>query len=795
MPRSSPLAASSSIDPWESSTVLSTTTFTMADSVNTDENEVVTAEFSVDLADGQTWAVNFFECAAENDLECLEEILDSGRVRVNDVDVDGFTALMVAAAEGHRDVVRTLLKRGADVRIQTHELRSTALHFAAKNGDAVIVAALCECDASMIDCWNSNGDTPLIWACIEGRVEAVKVFLKYGADVTVLNQYGASTLLCAVMVGEDPEEVEEIDEQRAEILTMLLATKKVLVNFQDPEGSTAMHLAMSCGYLACIKTLLANGADITLRNVIGQTALEEALDVWKEEREPCIAYVRGIWQQLEEEAAARMMAMLEIEDKADKRKTGGNSVLTSKKSKKKNKKVKRKAIKQPHFETMKEESKALMWRSQVESVSTVKEDDESGESSDEERLSLMQAIGSSLEQDSEDKLGDMTAVVEVLEAIEESLKKDVETTADAWTTVRKKPRSALVVANDAVKTTSSLRHKTVLSTSKRGQHSSLKQQSHDTISSSGGRVRSSSAPRPGVAHNIRSTPGDERSTFSIKSRASRHLAPSHIEDSTAQVFKSLDLTNSMSCSNFSWTLSSPWRPEFRRLPALAPHVVTQSTNRQTWKQQRTNGPYKVACDIRDRWLGKLHLGNENVAETLGYLACGLCGELVNDNRQCSGSASKGTDSLDCPQLYCASCLESSAFQTAHSTTFKCVRCHQVTRKETMSCNSFAQAQAASLGLSLSNSFSTKAFVSYSLEDMQHLLEASDYQVSGVDLQAYYLVPGSDLCHLSNGQLDILANAHQRGLTEILDQRLTNARATERLHLDEWLKTHMLYHKQ
>ncbi|RLN79412.1 hypothetical protein BBJ28_00005415 [Nothophytophthora sp. Chile5] len=100
--------------------------------VDEEELEVTTAEFEVELADGQTWAMNFYECAAEGDLECLEEILDSGKVGVNDVDVDGFTALMVAAAEGHGAVVRSLLARGADVAVRTHELRSTALHFAAK---------------------------------------------------------------------------------------------------------------------------------------------------------------------------------------------------------------------------------------------------------------------------------------------------------------------------------------------------------------------------------------------------------------------------------------------------------------------------------------------------------------------------------------------------------------------------------------------------------------------------------------------------------------------------------------
>ena len=61
----------------------------------------------------------------------------------------------------------------------------------------------------MVDCCNVNEDTPLIWACIEGRAEAVKVLLEYGANVNVLNQYGASTLMCAVMIGEDPEQDNE----------------------------------------------------------------------------------------------------------------------------------------------------------------------------------------------------------------------------------------------------------------------------------------------------------------------------------------------------------------------------------------------------------------------------------------------------------------------------------------------------------------------------------------------------------------------------------------------------------
>jgi hypothetical protein len=98
-----------------------------------DEEEVTTRVFEVELSSGSSpWATAFLECASEGDLETLTKLLDDGKVELNDVDVDGFTALMIAAAEAQHDVAMELLRRGADVSIRTHEMRSTALHFAAK---------------------------------------------------------------------------------------------------------------------------------------------------------------------------------------------------------------------------------------------------------------------------------------------------------------------------------------------------------------------------------------------------------------------------------------------------------------------------------------------------------------------------------------------------------------------------------------------------------------------------------------------------------------------------------------
>ncbi|CAI5745005.1 unnamed protein product [Peronospora destructor] len=855
---------------------------------STDDLEITTAEFSINLTDSQTWAINFYECAAEGDLECLEEILDSGLVGVNDVDVDGFTALMVAAAEGHRSVVHALLRRGADVSLRTHELHSTALHFAAKNGDAEIVNALCEWDTKVVDYWNINADTPLIWACIEGRAEAVKVLLTHGADVNVMNQYGASTLLCAVMIGEDPEQDEGSDKQRAKVLTMLLDKNGKLVNFQDREGSSAMHMAASCGYLECVKTLLAFGAEITLRNVIGQTPLEEAQESELRESSPCVEHLRGIWRQLEEEAATRMMAMLEMEKESNKSASGGASGLTvaaiSKKNKKKNKKAKRKAVAKQHQQLRQEdetnltemkdkvmdqkgncdsngkptepkrvfkESTAAIERDiTAASDSGVKANDDkaSSTSSDEdededapERDSFV-SIGKDSDDDHEghsleDEVRQSTGTTD--EKCTQQMDIEITPSTGAWTTVGKKHRSAIAAVTTTKVSTpiSPLNEKTPLVTTPRRKiattfpktatapHRSRRKlnqrpgnvQERSSISGNTSLASAASAIKQvGVAVADAPVRPQERrwGKTSGSFSESRSIPSSSLLSSNALAFGShglktgLTVTSSVSSfggispSRLSISSASPWRPSFHGTSS-APYTAASSLSssglhytsagRLTWKQQRASGNCQVARETRDRWVSKLRLSNESVAETLSYLACGLCGELVSDNLQCSGDVSRNSDektSSACTQLYCASCLESSAYRAANSTLFKCIRCQEVISKDSMTCNSFAQAQAASLGLFMPNSASARTqddATCYSLKTMQCMLEASDQRISGVDLHAFHLVPGSDLSTLSNGQLEVLETAHQRGLVQIVEQRLANARVLERLQMDEWLK--------
>ncbi|RLN36561.1 hypothetical protein BBJ28_00005799 [Nothophytophthora sp. Chile5] len=796
--------------------------------VDEEELEVTTAEFEVELADGQTWAMNFYECAAEGDLECLEEILASGKVGVNDVDVDGFTALMVAAAEGHGAVVRSLLARGADVAVRTHELRSTALHFAAK-----------------------VTHTPLIWACIEGRTKAVRVLLAHGADVNVLNQYGASTLLCAVMIGEDPEQDAESDARRAEILTLLLETNGKLVNFQDREGSTAMHLAASCGYLVCVKTLLTFGADLTLRNAIGQTPLEEAQSSGLRESGACVEHLRGIWRQLEEEAAARMMAMLEMEEEAGKSASGSNAGAGSggKRHKKKSKKAKRKAkqLQQQQQEQEQEQERQLSVTAAVTEVGAtdtdskrppLKEDEVesagSAASSDEdEEATTRDSMSDSKKLNDEEPEAVGTATVGSRTALkaENELSAPVigtPATLGAWTTVGKKHRSALAAITKAPSEAASRNSSTTSrSASARHQPTAVSPGKDDATrriptqrptakrERSGHYGRSLAAPassskeEAGAPHTA-ARPQEERwgetSGFLASARAARSLLPSSLLNPHAAAFQSSSQpvgstipsfsTSSLGPKDLAFASTSPWRPGFSLAAPAASSLSSaqhySSAGRLTWKQQqRVGGSHQLAREARQRWVKKLRLGNENVAETLGYLACGLCGELVNDNLQCSGGATAtGQKSVACTQLYCASCLQSPAFRTADTKTFECVKCHETIAMASMTSNSLAQAQAAALGLSMSTTTANGAqddAVRYSLEEMQHLLEVSEARAVAVDLHAFHLVPGTDLHVLSNGQLEVLERVHQLALAQIVEQRLANARALERLQLEEWLK--------
>jgi len=102
-------------------------------------------------------------------------------VAVGSQDTCGATPLMIAAFHNRRDVAEVLLAEAMiDVR-QTNHYLSTALHYAAQQGNSEIVELIALKNAE-VDALDRHGDTPISWAARNGHFDAVRKLLELRAD-------------------------------------------------------------------------------------------------------------------------------------------------------------------------------------------------------------------------------------------------------------------------------------------------------------------------------------------------------------------------------------------------------------------------------------------------------------------------------------------------------------------------------------------------------------------------------------------------------------------------------------
>jgi ankyrin repeat protein len=180
--------------------------------------------------------------ASEGNTTRVRNLVARG-AQVNSGDEDGITPLMLAAAAGHEETVRELIRLGADVNIKAHPY---------------------------------PGDTALYYAVLNNHPGVIKILLDSGADP---NAKMAENSMLGIAAGNSS----------VEMLQVLLGSRKVDVHVRDEKGNTLDMLVMRSytpveRKAAALKLLIEHGCDPRLQNSAGKSSCSIAC----EEKQPQI---------------------------------------------------------------------------------------------------------------------------------------------------------------------------------------------------------------------------------------------------------------------------------------------------------------------------------------------------------------------------------------------------------------------------------------------------------------------------------------------------------------------------
>jgi ankyrin repeat protein len=220
-----------------------------------------------------------FEIALEfSQPEAAKLLLDRGASIAGAI---GTQALALAARDGDDAILDALLARGVVV------TSTGALALAAKFDRVSTIAKLIKAGAAVnaADA-DDHHFTPLMVACMEGKLEAARALLAAGARIDAQDDERSTALHWAVFASR-PVEIhmyEDLGKPHTTIfrprpdapVVKLLITHGAKLDLADGDANTPLHEAALMDARAAAELLVAAGANRALRNRDGKTALDLA---------------------------------------------------------------------------------------------------------------------------------------------------------------------------------------------------------------------------------------------------------------------------------------------------------------------------------------------------------------------------------------------------------------------------------------------------------------------------------------------------------------------------------------
>ena len=204
------------------------------------------------------------EAARKNHAEIIRYLLRNG-ANVEAQNLDGFNALHIAAYHGQLKSVECLVELGANVE-KKDKSTQTALFMASWQNHANVVKWLLDHDAD-VDSVTSLGFTPFLVAARNGCIEPMKILVKAQAKIEHRDEDGYTSLAVAVRFGKMAA-------------VKFLIDHNAKINAQDNLGNIALMHAiqetLTDEHVETVQLLLKNGANVNHKNQRGLTPLMKA---------------------------------------------------------------------------------------------------------------------------------------------------------------------------------------------------------------------------------------------------------------------------------------------------------------------------------------------------------------------------------------------------------------------------------------------------------------------------------------------------------------------------------------
>jgi ankyrin repeat domain-containing protein 50 len=164
--------------------------------------------------------------AAEAGSDVIAQMLLDEGADVDYVDDQKSTPLHWAVPEGHYETSRVLLANGADPNSRDLYL-NTPMHWAISKS---AIAQLLHDKGANMNAKNNEGQSPLLWAALAGRMDAVQTMVELGANIQDGDRFGFTVLHAAVLMGHEP-------------MVQFLLSQGADANAIDNDGWTPLHAA------------------------------------------------------------------------------------------------------------------------------------------------------------------------------------------------------------------------------------------------------------------------------------------------------------------------------------------------------------------------------------------------------------------------------------------------------------------------------------------------------------------------------------------------------------------------